>query len=748
MAFMGMFRGWWSFWLVGLVLFSGVVLFDYLIVKQQVPVLEGQESISPLADYVEKLTRLGYDRKRLLPVIEDESEEPEKRLEAARELTEALDAENRFAEKAELLRYVVASLGDWVDVEKQVDWLVKFYNNPGELDKSLKTKAKKLLNSSSEGARNLKGLNWVLQQRLENLKKIHEDDPRKLAGAWLKLTRQALKLNLTDMVGLFLDDAAIAPESFGEPREYFAALGKVLVEASPDQLRVLLRHATEFFAAGMTTWANQPVPDEAFKVLHECYREAERGDNEALKTKCLALLEKCLQSQGKDASILALETAYGIFLAEGRPDRLREAETVLMPLLQSRVNQANPSAQDFDILRRIYQSRGMADQLRVLASQEEDSQIWQKRSAELKPKLTPVVKLLKAGKLAEAYAQYGKLAPSLFEADHKLPEVQALILALGMGLMGENEESAGRAFIERVPERIAREIPAYVGRGLVAQYCLLSFAKTREQKKPELARWIVQRGGWALEGSPSFQAWLEAELWFLDGARGQCPRLMYDVTYVPNPQVEIDGNLREEVYASLADVGPLTLCIDGKAAGNPATQGVSTQFRLFHDGKWLYLAGRAFEPDMAHSKVTLTKRDSNVWTEDCFEFFLHADHGLKAYQQWVFNRLGAVTDLNHDKLSFKTSPDGSLSGMSGSTDFSFESRVETAGSQGANGWTVEARIALEDIPSLGKPYAGQMLRANLRRFRFRQGKLTTQTWDSFGLLGGHSPEAFNFLRLQ
>jgi hypothetical protein len=74
--------------------------------------------------------------------------------------------------------------------------------------------------------------------------------------------------------------------------------------------------------------------------------------------------------------------------------------------------------------------------------------------------------------------------------------------------------------------------------------------------------------------------------------------------------------------------------------------------------------------------------------------------------------------------------------------------VESAGTQGASGWTVEARIALEDIPSLGKPYAGQMVRANLRRFRFRQGKLTTQTWDSFGLFGGHSPEGFNFLRLQ
>jgi 3',5'-cyclic AMP phosphodiesterase CpdA len=183
----------------------------------------------------------------------------------------------------------------------------------------------------------------------------------------------------------------------------------------------------------------------------------------------------------------------------------------------------------------------------------------------------------------------------------------------------------------------------------------------------------------------------------------------------------IDGKLNDALWRRAATVNNF-MYPDFSDSAVPGTQ-----VWLAYDDNNLYMAWRCEEKDMKGLVTTVKDRDGNVWTDDCFEFFLDTNFDRKTYYQFVVNSLGTVYD-------------GKMLGKK-----QFNADVQVATSREAWGWTVELAIPWSDL-DIQPPVAGMKMGYELSRRRPRQDSDgSVFQFPPLGSDRNHQPEYFGIM---
>ncbi|MDO8541976.1 MAG: carbohydrate-binding family 9-like protein [Opitutaceae bacterium] len=223
-----------------------------------------------------------------------------------------------------------------------------------------------------------------------------------------------------------------------------------------------------------------------------------------------------------------------------------------------------------------------------------------------------------------------------------------------------------------------------------------------------------------------------------------------DPTLLPAPQriivpklratLDVDGELREPVWAKAAKLGPF-MKNDGSAREREPTT-----IRIWYDDTALYLGWTCTDSDV---QATFTARDSKFWEEEVAEFFL-TPQDLARYFELQWNPLGGVFDaiitnqLDERGVSRKFDGDRSF------TAIGMKSAVKLRGTPADSNdrdefWQVEVVIPFTalDWPA---PKPGEVWRANF--YRFNRGKNQPAegvAWSPTRLPGFHQPSRFGYL---
>jgi hypothetical protein len=99
----------------------------------------------------------------------------------------------------------------------------------------------------------------------------------------------------------------------------------------------------------------------------------------------------------------------------------------------------------------------------------------------------------------------------------------------------------------------------------------------------------------------------------------------------------IDGTLADPAWLKSPK---LTLHPTSGFRGDP----LATSARVLFDERFMYVAFECAEPDTG-LRTRITKRDGNVWLDDCVELYISADPA-SGYKQIVVNPLGVLFDQN------------------------------------------------------------------------------------------------------
>ena len=100
----------------------------------------------------------------------------------------------------------------------------------------------------------------------------------------------------------------------------------------------------------------------------------------------------------------------------------------------------------------------------------------------------------------------------------------------------------------------------------------------------------------------------------------------------------IDGKLEDESWNGLKQMTDFSTTGAGKQAGK------QTSVSVCHDGKRLYIAAWLFEPRLDAMRAQYTKRDDDLWEDDCFEVFIDTNNNRKTFYHFIINSNGALYD--------------------------------------------------------------------------------------------------------
>lgn len=143
----------------------------------------------------------------------------------------------------------------------------------------------------------------------------------------------------------------------------------------------------------------------------------------------------------------------------------------------------------------------------------------------------------------------------------------------------------------------------------------------------------------------------------------------------------IDGDLSDSVWKRAAG-----LHLSGVYGTEPKK---STEAMLLHDEEFLYIGVRCEEPDIAFLSSKRTARDSDVYEEDCIEFFFDPRHDHNRYFHIAINAKGTIYDaeniVNREKVN---TPIAGISADLG---------VSAAGFVGKDFWSLEVVFPLAKI---------------------------------------------------
>ncbi|GMV79816.1 MAG: hypothetical protein AMXMBFR7_10000 [Planctomycetota bacterium] len=161
-----------------------------------------------------------------------------------------------------------------------------------------------------------------------------------------------------------------------------------------------------------------------------------------------------------------------------------------------------------------------------------------------------------------------------------------------------------------------------------------------------------------------------------------------------------------------------------------------TEFWVLATEKFLYVAARLSEPEMAQIVKTPRKRDEGVWQDDCVEIFIIP--GLDASKpkyQWVLSIAGSVMD-------------GSGAGSEVKSE-AWDIEAKFAIFEGKDYWTLEAALPIDGIPDAEK---APLWRFNLTRNRpAREGQsrpVENTSWANLQSPSNQTPARFGVVAVE
>ena len=187
---------------------------------------------------------------------------------------------------------------------------------------------------------------------------------------------------------------------------------------------------------------------------------------------------------------------------------------------------------------------------------------------------------------------------------------------------------------------------------------------------------------------------------------------------VSDARPTVDGKLNDAAWKTAAALGPLVTPHGDRPHATTAAM-------LACDGTNLYVGVRCGEPNMKAVRAERTKRDSDVYTDDCVEIFVDANYDFRTY----YHFLVSVANVQRDEIGERR--------RTPQYDGKWNASWASAVSKGADAWTVEVAIPLEAIGLKGvdRPLIG----LNVCRSRAATGELSV--WSPTG--GGfHEPMRF------
>lgn len=192
---------------------------------------------------------------------------------------------------------------------------------------------------------------------------------------------------------------------------------------------------------------------------------------------------------------------------------------------------------------------------------------------------------------------------------------------------------------------------------------------------------------------------------------------------VTSDRPKIDGHLDDVTWNSAVKLGPF-LTQKGDSPKAP------TVAMLAQDGQKLYIAFRCTEPDMAATQALRTKRDSDVWLDDCVEIFVDSNLDMQTYHHFIVSIANVQLDEACDTQ------------RKGPHDVKWNGRWESAVVKGTNEWTVEVAIPFAEIGI--RADGDTVIGLNVCRERPKDKEITQWSLTSGGF---HAPAQFGTIIL-
>ena len=193
--------------------------------------------------------------------------------------------------------------------------------------------------------------------------------------------------------------------------------------------------------------------------------------------------------------------------------------------------------------------------------------------------------------------------------------------------------------------------------------------------------------------------------------------LTYPVKFAATP-IAVDGRLQPEEWDQAVKVAGFRL------SGREDLASEQTVMRLLYDARHLYIAVKCAESQMDKLVVNCLVDDTDVWKDDCVEFFIDPTHDHATYYQFIVNA-GAV---RYDAVGF---------------DRTWGAPWQAAASREKDAWYLELAIPFAAL-AVPAPAPGSVWGFNLDRERNAGGNTQLYNWaDVQGVF--HSPTRFGHL---
>ena len=191
---------------------------------------------------------------------------------------------------------------------------------------------------------------------------------------------------------------------------------------------------------------------------------------------------------------------------------------------------------------------------------------------------------------------------------------------------------------------------------------------------------------------------------------------------------KLDGNLDEPVWNEAEWTAPFTV-LDKAAAALGAFEKVEDKFvthaakaAVATDGQTLFLAVKCPVPPGVEYKLTATKDNDNIWSDDCIEFFLRPDISQPLFFQYLVNADGWKQVLRHRDV--------------GLTDMNIASQAQARSLRTSTQFSIELAIPLAEL-GLSDLKASPGITFNVTRCGPTAGGLST--WAPVGQVFANPP---------
>ena len=171
--------------------------------------------------------------------------------------------------------------------------------------------------------------------------------------------------------------------------------------------------------------------------------------------------------------------------------------------------------------------------------------------------------------------------------------------------------------------------------------------------------------------------------------------------------ITLDGDLSDPAWSKAA----WTESFNDVPGSTPVPRTIATRCKMLYDDKFLYIAAELTDSDV---RAAMTKRNSALFLENCFEVFIDPDRSGKNYWEIEINARNTIWDLQLSRPyseGGKPVPDAHLERLS--TAVKVQGTLNDA-SDKDRGWTCELAVPLS-------AHAGDVWRINFTRMHYVPG---------------------------